>query len=285
MSNVERRKNYRWLYYSIIAILLIGIPIQAFPYFWMLASSVKGSDEIFAVPPTLIPTEWHWETYSQVFDRVPFENYMLNSFILCFGTVVIQVTVSCLAAYSLSKLKPAYARLVLFFFLASLMVPGEATLIPTYVMMVKFPVTGTNFINKFWSLWLPFSAWAYALFVLKTSFDAIPDDYIEAARLDGASDLTIFTRIILPLSRPVISVIAVLTFTAVYNQFILPLVMLPDPSRWPAMVGLYSLQFGRSVPWNVVMAATVMVTIPPIVIYLIFQRYIQQGYTLSGVKG
>ena len=142
-----------------------------------------------------------------------------------------------------------------------------------------------NLINTPWSLWLPFSAWAFALFLLKNSFDRIPRELLEAARIDGAGELHIFWALVLPLSRPVLAVVSVFTFIAVYNQFLLPLVMLPDPDNWSTMVSLHTMQFGNFVPWNQIMAAAVLTSIPPIIVFVLFQRYISQGFATTGLRG
>lgn len=285
ITNQERRRSYRWVYMLILLILLIGIPIQVFPYLWMLSGSVKNPVEIFAVPPSLIPKQFELGTYKDVLQVVPFLKYFVNSMILSLGTVVLQGAVSALAAYSLSKLRPRGSRGLLLYFLGTLMVPNEVILISTYVMMSRFPIIHVSLLNSFWSVLLPFSAWAWALFLLKGFFDGLPEELLDAARIDGASEMRIFTWIVLPLSRPVLAVVGLQTFMAVYNQFIFPLVMLPDPSKWPLMVALYNMQNGGTVPWNDIMAGLMMATVPVMVIYLFAQRYLVQGITLTGLKG
>jgi multiple sugar transport system permease protein len=285
MISVERRRQYRPFYYGILFVLFVGILFQVFPFLWLISSSLKDSAEIYALPPRIIPTVWHFDTYPNMLDLVPFFDYVKNSLVLCIGTILINLAISTTAAYSLSILKPRFGRVILLFFLASMMVPFEATLIPMFVMMVDFPIGHHNFINTFWALWLPFSAWALVIYLTKIAFDRIPRDLVDAARIDGASDLRIYVQIVLPLSRPILAASSIIIFTAVYNQFIMPLAMLPSPEKWTATIGLYSMQFGGTTPWNQVMAGAVLTTVPPLLIYLLFQRYIMQGISLTGITG
>ena len=140
ISNLERQQQKRFTYSAIVTTLVMGIPILLFPYIWMLSGSFKTIDELFRLPPTIFPQVWYMNSYGDLFESVPFGSYMLNSLVLSFGTILVQVPISSLAAYSLSKLRPRGGRLILLFFLATLMIPFEAILIPSYIMMVRFPL-------------------------------------------------------------------------------------------------------------------------------------------------
>jgi multiple sugar transport system permease protein len=284
LTQVELRGRGRLVLGIILAVLIVGIPMQVFPYAWMLSNSLKKSIDIFRFPPTLLPSPAFWDNFRETFVRYRLGRNLLNSFILCFGTIGLQVSVSSLAGFSLSKLKPAGSRYVLLFFLGTLMINNQALMIPTYIMMYNLPLLHLNLINSFWSVLLPFSAWGFAIFMFKGFFDSLPQELIEAARIDGCSNMGIFLRIVIPLSRPVFAVIILNTFVAVYNQFMFPLLLLPNEKKWTLMIRIYAASEG-SVSWNHVMVMLTIATLPVIAMYVLAQKYIVQGVSLTGIKG
>lgn len=282
-SEIDKKK-YKIIYYLILGILLIGIPIQIFPFIWLLSSSLKGAREIFELPPNLIPKSVRWENYIEVVNTLPLLKYFFNTFFLAFMTILIQVPISTLAAYSLSKIKPKGSKLILLFFLGTLMIPEQVLLIPTYLMMRHFPITGWNFINTYWAVLLPWAAWAWPIFIMKGFFDSIPNELVEAARIDGASNLYILTSIIVPLAKPILAVVVLQTFLAVYQQFVFPLVMMPDSKMWTIMVAIYNYQQSGNFGWHLIMVMLVYATIPMILVFLFAQKYLVQGIKLAGLK-
>lgn len=270
-------------YGTIMAILCLGIPLQIFPYAWILLSMFKTNKEVRSIPPTFIPNEWQWQNIGETFEKFNLLKNLGNSLFLCIAVILIQVTISTLAAYALSQLKPKGSKWVMTFFLGTMMINSQALAWPTYIMFTDF--FGMRLIDNMWSLILSFSAWAWAIFILKSFFDGIPGELLESARIDGASRGRILWSIVMPLSKPVFAVVILNTFMACYNQFIYPLILLPDSANWTIMVRIYAIQSSSKVTWNQIMVLLGCATFPVIVAYLFAQKYIVQGISMSGLKG
>jgi len=280
----EIKHKKRFLYISILALLIVGIPLQLFPHFWMFSNMFKSSIEVFQFPPSFLPDVFHLENIFEVFTKYNLFNNLYNSLVLGFGVVLIQVPISALAAFSLSKLKPKGSKIILMFFVVTLMISQQALLIPSFLMMHDFPVLNLNLLNTFWAVILPFTAWGWSIFVFKGFFDSIPKSLLESARIDGASNLLIFTKIIIPLSKPVFAVVILNTFNAVYRQFIFPLMMLSQEEKWTLMIRVYTATEGY-VPWNHIMVMLFVAMLPVLIVYVFCQDYIVEGIKTTGLKG
>jgi multiple sugar transport system permease protein len=210
-----------------------------------------------------------------------------NSFLTSFGAVILQLIFSSGAAYSLSRLKPKFAKLLLFLIVATLMIPFESLVIPLYLQMRDFPLgtgPGVNLLNSYWALILPIAVSAFDIFVLKGFFDRLPEEVLFTARLDGCSEWMIFFKFVLPMSRPILTVLGIFGFISAWNGFLWPLVALNDPNMYTLMLGLQKL-LETGEPWNIVMAAVALTTVPTIVMFLFFQRWIERGMAFSGLQG
>jgi multiple sugar transport system permease protein len=271
-------------YWFIIAILCVGIPVQVFPYLWMLSGTLKTNREIMRAVPSLIPDNFLWSNIPKTISKYNLWQNFYNTMVLCGGTILIQCTISILAAYALAKLKPKGSKYVLLFFIGTMMINEQAIAIPSYLMFQNFLGTGLNLINNFWSLLLAFSAWGWSIFLLKGFFDGLPSELMEAARIDGASALQMLIRIVLPLSQPVIAVVVLNTFMAVYNQFLFPLILLPESTRWTIMIRIFAAQKGTAT-WVDSMVMLTYSTIPVLIVYFFAQKYIVQGISMTGLKG
>lgn len=284
LQKVELRSTKGKITYGMIwTILGVGIPFQIFPYVWILLSMFKANKEVRAVPPTFLPNQWLWQNIPETFQKYNLGQNMLNSFLLCLGVIVLQVTISTLAAFALSKLRPKGSKWVMSFFLGTMMINSQALAWPTYIMFNNF--FGLRLIDNLWSLILSFSAWAWAIFILKSFFDGLPQDLLESARIDGASNARILFSIMLPLSKPVYAVVVLNTFMACYNQFIYPLILLPDSKNWTIMVRIFAIQGAGSATWNQIMVLLGCATLPVLLCYILAQKYIVQGISMSGLKG
>ncbi len=272
----------RMVYGILLTVLVLGIPLQVFPYAWMVTNMFKSSAEVIKLPPSFIPQHWLWGNIGETFAKYSLWTNVKNTFLLVIGTILIQVTISTLAAFSLSKLKPAGSRLLLLFFVGTLMINQQALALPTYLMMTNF--FGANLIDNLWSLLLSFSAWGWVIFLLKGFFDGLPSDLMESATIDGANSMTVLTRIVLPLSKPVFAVVLINTFMAVYNQFLFPLILLPGQENWTIMIRIYAAQQGAA-KWNQIMVLLTLSTLPVLVAYIFAQKYIVQGISMTGLKG
>ena len=274
----------RLTYLIIIIVLCIGIPLQVFPYLWMLSGMLKTNREIVRAVPSLIPDNFLWGNIPDTISKFSLWDNFYNTMVLCFGTIAIQCTISVLAAYSLAKLKPKGSKYVLLFFVGTMMINEQAIAIPSYLMFQNVMGTGVSLINNFWSLLLAFSAWGWSIFLLKGFFDGLPSELMEAARIDGAGALQMLGTIVLPLSQPVLAVVILNTFMAVYNQFLFPLILLPDSSKWTIMIRIFAAQKGAAT-WRDTMVMLSFSTVPVLIVYFMAQKYIVQGITMTGLKG
>ena len=288
VSQLEWNKlSVKIIHWTIFGALVVLTVTTLGPFFWMLSGALKSSVEIFHTPPILWPAAPQWSSFSRAWTELNPLLYLVNTAILAVGAVALQLVVSATAAYSLSKLKPAFGRVILFFFLSTLMVPALAYLIPQYLTVVHLPIFGISLVNTWWAIWLPEAANAFNIIVLKSFFDSIPTELVDAARLDGANAMQIFLRIILPLSRPVLAVVTMFTVFATWKDFLWPLLVLTDTDKQPVSVALYQLGIAASVgvPQNVLLAGFILAMLPPVILFLIFQRQIIRGINTTGLKG
>jgi multiple sugar transport system permease protein len=252
----------------------------------MFSGALKSSIEIFQTPPTIWPLRPQWSNYAGAWEALEFPLYFSNTLILAAGAVILQILVSATAAYALSKLRPAWSNAIQFSFFCTLMVPPIVYLIPQFVNISDLPLIHVSLFNSWMGVWLPEAASAFNILVLKSFFDSIPAELTDAARIDGANAWQLFTRIILPLSRPAMAVITIFTVIGSWKDFLWPLLVLADSRLQPLMVALYH-QAGPSsaLPFNYLVAGLVLACLPPIVLFLIFQRQIIRGINLTGLKG
>ncbi|MCL2059184.1 MAG: carbohydrate ABC transporter permease [Oscillospiraceae bacterium] len=279
LHDIEVKGKYKWLHNAIIIVLILGIPFRIFPFSWMITNMFKDSLEVFRFPPRFFPDVFQWNNISDAFAKYNLAGNLWNSVVLCAGVIAIQVPTSALAAFSLSRLKPKGSKFMLLFFVGTMMINSQAIIVPTYIMMGWL-----GLINSFWSVILSLSAWGWSVFVFKGFFDSFPRDLMEAARIDGASNIRTFGTIVIPLTKPVFSVVILNTFRAVYNQFMFPLMLLSDDTKWTIMIRIYAAQEG-SAQWNHVMVMLTFAVIPIVLFYLIMQKNIVQGITMTGLKG
>jgi multiple sugar transport system permease protein len=278
----------RAVYWTVLALLLISTLITFGPLYWMFTSALKSSIEIFQSPPTFWPAQPAWDNYTTAWNVLRYPLYFGNTLILAAGAVVLQLLVSATAAFALSKLRPAGTGVIQFVIFSTLMVPPVVYLIPQFVNISALPLIHLSLINNWAGVWLPEAASALNILILKSFFDAIPTDLTDAARLDGGNDWHIFTRIILPLSRPALAVVTIFTVVASWKDFLWPLLVLYNPEVQPLSVAIYheaGINSNYPLPFNYLMAGLVLASIPPIVLFLIFQRQIIRGVNLTGLRG
>jgi multiple sugar transport system permease protein len=278
----------RAIYWAVFALLLASTLITFAPLYWMFSSALKSSIEIFQSPPTIFPLNPAWSNYSNAWSVLQYPLYFGNTLILAAGAVLLQLLVSATAAFSLSKLRPAGKNIIQFVFFSTLMVPPVVYLIPQFVNISNLPLVHVSLINNWGGVWLPEAANALNILILKSFFDTIPTELTDAARLDGVNGWQLFTRIILPLSRPALAVITIFTVVASWKDFLWPLLVLFNPDVQPLSVAIYheaGLNSNFPLPFNYLMAGLVLASIPPILLFLLFQRQIIRGVNLTGLKG
>ncbi len=283
-NELKKGSSAKRIYYGIIAILIVLIPSQMILHLYMFFSMFKEPLEAVKIPITLMPEKFLWGNIIDTFNLFKLWKNIINTLLLCGGVILVQVPISALCGFALSKLELKGAKMLLLFFMGTMMISHQATIIPTYLMMFDFPITHWNLIDSNWSVILAFSAWGWTIFLFKNFFDSLPLALIEAARIDGSGNLSTFFRIIIPLSAPVFSIAILNTFTAVYSQFLVPLMLLPSREKWPLMVQIYISTLSGT-PWNQIMVLLTAASIPLILIYILAQKYIIEGITMTGLKG
>jgi multiple sugar transport system permease protein len=235
-----------------------------------------------------LPQNIQWGNYEEAFRLVPLFRYLLNSLIICGGVVAAQVLFCSMAAYSLSKLRVKFAGGILLLFMTSLMVPFEVLIIPLYLITKNFPLgpglPGVNMINTYWAIILPAIFSAFGILILKDFYDSIPNELLYAARIDGCGEVRVFFRFIMPMTRPIMSILAIFSFVTTWNSFFWPLVVLNNPDYYPLVLGVQKL-IDMGEPWNVVLAALVLSTLPSVLLLILFQRTIIRGIAYTGIYG
>ena len=287
ISGAQLNRRGGKIAYRIILTLVIVVFTLVFigPMYFLFTDGLKSTQEAIATPPTLYPHHLHAATYSQAFDRIDVARLLWNTLYYAFGALAFQLVFDVAAAYSLSKLRPVLGGVIFFLMLATLMIPATVLVVPQYVTVADLPILHVNLIGTPEAIWLPSVANAFNIFLLKRFFDSIPADYIDAARIDGASRLAILRRIVLPISRPIIGVVSIFGLVAVWKDFLWPLLVEYgySPTRESLNVGIW--QASATTPQNLIIAASAMAAIPTIAFFLIFQRNIMAGLTAGGIRG
>jgi multiple sugar transport system permease protein len=288
LSPVEmRRPANRAGYWLVFAILLLLSLTTIFPLYWLFTGALKPPAEFLRRPPTLIPQNPQWDTYITAWQRINYTRYFANTIAITFGAWLLQMLVTTTAAFSLSKLKPAFGNVILFMFFATIMVPGAMLLIPRYLVVTNVPLLNISLLQTWWAIWLPGAVNGFGIFLFKTFFDQVPADLTDAARIDGANAWQVYTRIMLPLAKPAVIVLTIATVIGTWQDFFWPyLVLQGAPQLNPIMVALYTFGASRfgSAPLNLVIAASALAAIPPIIVFLVFQRYILRGTIVVGLQ-
>lgn len=261
-------------------LLTLGAMAMAFPFVWMVSTSLKPDNALFVTPPQFIPRPFQPANYSRIADEFPFWRFVLNSLLVSLVSTGLQIITSAMAAYAFSRLRFRGQNLVFLLYLGTLMVPFQVIVVPLFVEMRY-----ANLVNTYPGLILPAIASAFGTFLLRQAFMTLPKDFDEAAFIDGATHWTVFTRIVLPLSGPALATFAVFAFMASWNSFLWPLVIVNSPDLMTLPVGLASLQGRFTTAWNLVMAGATVSVIPILIVYVFAQKYVVQGFAQSGIKG
>lgn len=288
LTRLEQRTYYGRIFYALCFVILLLLAITVlFPFLFAFTSGLKNSTEIYKGGLNIFPTDPIWKNYSDVWVKYNFIRLFGNSLIVVVGGLICQLTVTTLAAYSLARLKPVGGRFIMWGFLITLMIPGIAYLVPLYTTLVKLPILNISLLNNYLGLWLPYSVNAIGIFIMKTFFESIPSELYDAAKVDGASPLRIFWSITLPLSRSILAVLTILGFLNLWKDFLLPLLVMPNPNMQPITVRLFYMLSVNSVPapLNIQMAASFLALLPPLIIAIVLQRHLQRGLSVGALKG
>jgi multiple sugar transport system permease protein len=275
VSDAQKRSPW-WLY----AVLGVGLLAMSLPFLWMLVSSVKPEAEVRQIPPTWLPETFTLENYQTLFDRLSFPTYFFNSTLVAIFVTLGNVVFCSMLGYALAKLEFRGKRVIFALVLGMLMVPAIAILVPLFVLVSNLGLT-----NTYAGLILPYLAAPIGVFLMRQYFLGLPDELIQAARVDGASEFRIFWNVMLPLCGPALATLAILTFLGSWNNFIWPLVVAQTEDRYtlPVALALYSVG-QNATQYGVLLAGAVVVVLPVIAIFLALQRYFVQGIAMTGIK-
>jgi ABC-type glycerol-3-phosphate transport system permease component len=261
-------------------ILLAVAVLFLAPLYWMISSSLKPEYQVFARPPVWWPNPPRWQNYPEALTSLPFGRYAVNTLIIAILSVI-GYTLSCtLVAYGFARLRAPGKDVLFVVLLATLMLPYPVVMIPQYVIFSEL-----NLVNTFWPLILPaFLGSPFYIFLLRQFFLQIPPDLEDAARIDGANILQTIWYVILPLARPAMVVVAIFSFQYAWNDFLAPLIYLQDQSKYTLMLGLSFFRSSFQVNWAYLMAASLTIALPVILLFFIAQREFIEGITLGGIK-
>ena len=268
-----------WTVIGFIVALFLAF-IALFPFYWMFVTAVKPVDEVFAFPPKLWPSEFIWSNFGNALERANFFTYFKNSVITTFCSTVITVFINLLAGFAFSKYKFKGKNIMFLIVLSTLMIPMQVIMIPVFIIASRIGIR-----NTLLGVILPPCAEAFGLFLSRQFINDIPDELLEAGRIDGATEFTLFSRVILPNVKSLISVLVIFTVMWRWNDLQWPLIMLSNERLYTVQLGLSTLNGALYVNWNDIMAASLISILPVIIIFLIFQRQFVEGMVASGIKG
>jgi ABC-type glycerol-3-phosphate transport system permease component len=260
---------------------IAGLLIFFVPVYYMVSTSVKDESEVFALPIHWIPHEFQPENYLEAFAVAPFGRYFVNSGIVALAVVASTLLFSALAGYGFAKFTFPGRNIAFLFVLSTMMVPFQVLLIPLYLVVYLFGWT-----NSYAGLIIPGALSAFGVFLMRQFCVTLPDELLDAARIDGAGEITIFWRVVLPLLKPALASLAIITFLNSWNNFLWPLIVVNKSALFTLPVGMTAFQQPLRAPyWTYIMAVSTVATLPVVLVFVLLQRYFIQGVVLSGMKG
>jgi multiple sugar transport system permease protein len=271
-------------------VLVFGAILFIAPFYWMVISALKTRPEGTRVPPTLIPETFVWQNFPDAVSYIPFFTFALNSLVITLGITIGAVLSNTLVAYGFSRIDWPGRDKVFYVCLATIFLPYPVILVALFDIFGKLPAFGIqgsqSWVNTFLPLIVPaFLGNPFYIFLMRQFMMGIPREFQDAAKVDGANEFQIFWQVILPLTRPAVTVVAIFAAVAAWNEFLLPLLYLHEQDKYPLAVGLAFFTSEHDVAYNLLMAASTLVVLPIVVLFLIGQRFFVEGITLGGVKG
>jgi multiple sugar transport system permease protein len=267
----------RVILYGLLALLTAVIFV---PFVWMVSSSLKQNNQVFSIPIQWIPTEFVWSNYVDIWTRIPLLTYLRNSLFLAVVITFLQVLTGSFAAYGFSKMHFRGRDVLFVCYIATIAVPWQAYMIPQYIMMQN-----AGLVNTHLSIILLQAFGAFGVFLMRQYYMTIPDELSEAARIDGLNEYRIWAQIILPLTKPALASLALLTFVATWNDYMGPFIYFTSNDLWTVQLGLRSFVGQYDAEYAMIMAGSVISVIPIVIIFLLGQRFFIQGIATSGMKG
>lgn len=282
-SRMAGEKQHR-LRFTLRTVLGVVVTVLIFfPIYWLLTSSFKTQAEMRLAVPTLWPKSFHWSNYAEAFRVIPYARFFMNTLVMSVGIVILQLNVALMAAFAFAKGRFWGKEVLFFLVLAALIVPDQVTFVPVYVMMSK-----VHWLDTFWALIVPSGASAYGIFLLRQAFKSLNNDVLEAARVDGAGRFTILYRILLPMAKPTVVTLGVLTFISSWNSYFWPLIMTNTNNMRVLSVGIAMLRDSiagdEAMYFHIIMAASVMAIIPIVLVFTVMQKHIVSAMANSTFK-
>lgn len=279
--NNSKRTRLGWGVIGTTLVIAVGLPMIA-PFAWMFTTSLKTGAHAFELPPSWLPTEWHFQNFLTLFQsNVPFATFLWNSLEIAALVTLAQLLTCSMAGYAFAHLRFRGGKSLFLLLLTSLMMPVQVTIVPLFLMMSAVSLVDTQ-----WAVILPLATNAFGVFLMRQFFLTIPRELIEAARIDGANHFTIFWRVALPLAKPALAALAIITYTNTWNSYFLPLVFLNSWEKMTLPLGMFALSnvYGAG-NVSVIMAAVGLAICPVLILFLAAQRHIISGMVGSALKG
>lgn len=285
LTNADMKQTkYKILYACIFLFVTACCLVSFFPVVWVLLSGFKDVKEMYSVPATLFPKNFEISKLGRVWSEMKFYKYYANTFIMAGGSVVFDLVFSGLAGYVISRLKPKGTKVIMMVIFWIMLMPGTMRTVPLYMEFKSLPVFGINLLETYWPIWLMAGANAFNIILFKNFFDGISESLVEAAWLDGCSDIKLFFKIIIPLSVPVFITVATLGFNSQLGQFFWPYLLISEKEKTVLGVQLFRMK-SSTYTLDYQMLALIFAVAPQVLIFALFQKYIVGGVNVGGVKG
>lgn len=260
--------------------LIIVVAIFAMPFLWMVSTSLKTLGETMIFPPKWIPDQFIWENFVEAWNSGPFLQYFINSVIVTFGILIFQFITVIPAAFAFARYQFRFKNALFAFVMVSMMIPAQLIFLPVFLNLSSWGILDT-----LWGLILPFATSAFGIFMLRQTFMQVPEELLEAARLDNTSEFKIMIKIMVPMAKPTLITLGLFNFITHWNDYFWPLVMTTTEDSRTLPVGIAQLQqVDGGVAWNILMAGNVILVIPILIIFFFAQRHIIRAFTYTGVK-
>jgi multiple sugar transport system permease protein len=274
-----RRARISWGTALLYAALVVGAVLFLAPFLWMILASFKTAQEIVQVPPTVWPVHPTLANYGTVLSAMPLGTFYRNSLIVTTTVTLSVLFTSSLAGYIFAKFQFFGRNLLFVLILSTLMIPFQVVLIPTYII-----INALRLLNTLWALILPSMVNVFGIFLMRQYIENLPSEYIDAARIDGASEWGIYSRVILPQIRPALAALAIFTFMASWNDYLWPLIVINDQDKMTLPLALAFFNSAHGIRYDLTLTAATLVVIPVVIVFLILQRQFIQGIALTGLK-
>ena len=276
-TGARRTSSNLWIY----LLLTAGLVVMVGPFLWMVLGSLKPAADFLRTPPTFLPSVPTTDNYSRLFEQLNFPQFFFNSSVVALAVTVGTLVFCPMLGYALAKLRWHGKGLIMGLVLATLMVPAGITLIPNFILM-----SNLGLVNTYPGLILPFLAGPFGVFLMRQFMLGVPNELLEAARMDGANEFKVFWSVVMPIATPVLATLAILTFLGNWNSFLYPFVMAQEPGMYTLPVALATFATSQyQADHGMLMAGSVLIVVPVLIVFILFQRWITEGIATTGLKG